>query len=147
MAGARVLIVEDNEKNMKLLRDLLQARGYRTLEATSAAQAVELAVEHGPDLVLMDIRLPDADGVETLGRLRADPRTASMPVLAVTAQAMHGDHERFLAAGFDGYIPKPVDVAALLATVEQHCQSSARSSAERHSARRSAAQSRPQAGS
>ena len=95
----------------------------------------------------MDIRLPDTDGVETLGRLRADPRTASMPVLAVTAQAMHGDHERFLAAGFDGYIPKPVDVAALLATVEQHCQSSARSSAERHSARRAAAQSRSADGS
>ena len=147
MTGEAVLIVEDNEKNMKLLRDLLRARGYHTFEATSAAQAVELAVEHGPDLVLMDIRLPDADGVETLGRLRADPRTASMRVLAVTAQAMHADHERFLAVGFDGYIPKPVDVAALLAAVEQHCQSSARSSAERHSARRSAAHSRPRTGS
>ena len=147
MAGARILIVEDNEKNMKLLRDVLQFRGYRTLEATSAAQAIDLAVEHGPDVVLMDIRLPDADGVEALGRLRTDPRTASMPVLAVTAQAMHADRERFLAAGFDGYIPKPVDVAALLAAVEQHCQSSARSSAERHSARRSAAQSRLRTGS
>ena len=82
MTGARVLIVEDNEKNMKLLRDLLRAKDYRTLEATSAAQAVELAVEHRPDLVLMDIRLPDADGVETLGRLRADlarPRCPCSP--------------------------------------------------------------------
>jgi two-component system cell cycle response regulator DivK len=147
VAGARVLIVEDNEKNMKLLRDLLAAKGYRTLEATSARQAVELAVEHVPDLVLMDIRLPDADGIATLGLLRADSRTASMPVLAVTAQAMHGDQDRFLAAGFDGYIPKPVDIAALLATVAQHCQSSARSSAERHSARRGAAQSGSTAGS
>jgi len=125
--GEQVLVVEDNEKNMKLLRDVLQARGYRTLEATTGARAVELAAEHGPDLVLMDIRLPDADGIETLGRLRADRRTASIPVLAVTAQAMQGDHERFLAAGFDGYISKPVDVVALLATVAQHCDGMGRS--------------------
>ena len=72
-------------------------------------QAVELAVEHAPDLVLMDIQLPDIDGVEALGRLRADERTASIPVLALTAQAMHGDRERFLAAGFDGYLSKPVE--------------------------------------
>jgi two-component system, cell cycle response regulator DivK len=121
MTGERILVVEDNEKNMKLLRDVLRAKGYRTLEAASAARAVELAAAHAPDLVLMDIRLPDADGIETLGRLRDDRRTASIPVLAVTAQAMQGDRERFLAAGFDGYISKPVDVVALLATVDQHC--------------------------
>jgi two-component system, cell cycle response regulator DivK len=121
MAGEQILVVEDNEKNMKLLRDVLRAKGYRTLEAASAARAVELATAHAPDLVLMDIRLPDADGIETLGRLRDDRRTASIPVLAVTAQAMQGDGERFLAAGFDGYISKPVDVVALLATVDQHC--------------------------
>ena len=73
-----------------------------------------LALEHAPDLVLMDIQLPDIDGVETLGRLRADERTASIPVLAVTAQAMRGDRERFLAAGFDGYVAKPVDIAELV---------------------------------
>jgi two-component system, cell cycle response regulator DivK len=121
MAGEQILVVEDNEKNMKLLRDVLRAKGYRTLEAASAARAVELAAAHAPDLVLMDIRLPDADGIETLGRLRDDRRTASIPVLAVTAQAMQGDRERFLAAGFDGYISKPIDVVALLATVDQHC--------------------------
>jgi two-component system, cell cycle response regulator DivK len=121
MAGEQILVVEDNEKNMKLLRDVLRAKGYRTLEAASAARAVELATAHAPDLVLMDIRLPDADGIETLGRLRDDRRTASIPVLAVTAQAMQGDRERFLAAGFDGYISKPIDVVALLATVDQHC--------------------------
>jgi two-component system, cell cycle response regulator DivK len=121
MAGEQILVVEDNEKNMKLLRDVLRAKGYRTLEAASAARAVELAAAHAPDLVLMDIRLPDADGIETLGRLRDDRRTASIPVLAVTAQAMQGDRERFLAAGFDGYISKPIDVLALLATVDQHC--------------------------
>ncbi|MEO5575167.1 MAG: response regulator [Gaiellaceae bacterium] len=121
MAGEQILVVEDNEKNMKLLRDVLQARGYRTLEATTGARAVALATEHGPDLVLMDIQLPDIDGVEALGRLRADRRTASITVLAVTAQAMQGDQERFLAAGFDGYLSKPVDIVALLGTVKRHC--------------------------
>ena len=107
MTGAQVLVVEDNEKNMKLFRDVLQASGFRTLEATTGEQAVELAVEHAPDLVLMDIQLPDIDGVEALGRLRADARTASIPVLALTAQAMQGDRERFLDAGFDGYYRSP----------------------------------------
>jgi two-component system cell cycle response regulator DivK len=119
--GARVLVVEDNEKNMKLFRDVLGATGYRTLEATTGAQAVELATEHAPDLVLMDIQLPDFDGVEALSRLRADERTASIPILALTAQAMHGDRERFLGAGFDGYLAKPVNVVELLETVRQHC--------------------------
>jgi two-component system cell cycle response regulator DivK len=107
---------------MKLFRDVLSAKGYSTLEATTGEQAVELAVEHAPDLVLLDIRLPDIDGVETLGRLRADERTSSIPVLAVTAQAMHGDRERFLAAGFDGYVPKPVDIGQLVKTVSEHCR-------------------------
>jgi two-component system, cell cycle response regulator DivK len=121
MAGERVLVVEDNEKNMKLVRDVLLATGYRTLEATSGAQAVALAAEHAPDLVLMDIQLPDIDGVEALSRLRADKCTASIPVLALTAQAMQGDRERFLAAGFDGYISKPVNVVELVGAVRQHC--------------------------
>ena len=75
-----------------------------------------------PALVLMDIQLPDIDGIEALGRLRADERTAQVPVLAVTAQAMEGDHERFLDAGFDDYVPKPVDIAELVATVAEHCE-------------------------
>jgi two-component system cell cycle response regulator DivK len=119
--AARVLVVEDNEKNMKLFRDVLGATGYRTLEATTGAQAVELATEDAPDLVLMDIQLPDFDGIEALRRLRADERTAAIPVLALTAQAMHGDRERFLEAGFDGYLAKPVNVVELLETVKQHC--------------------------
>jgi two-component system, cell cycle response regulator DivK len=122
VAGERVLVVEDNSKNMKLFRDVLTATGYRTLEATTGAGAVELAAEHVPDLVLMDIQLPDFDGSEALSRLRADERTASIPVLALTAQAMHGDRERFLAAGFDGYVSKPVDVVELLGTVRQYCE-------------------------
>jgi two-component system, cell cycle response regulator DivK len=121
MSAAKILVVEDNEKNMKLIRDFLQATGFRTLEATTGERAVELAAEHGPDLVLMDIQLPDIDGLETLGRLRADERTAAIPVVALTAQAMDGDRERFLAAGFDGYLSKPMDIARLVATVKQHC--------------------------
>ena len=126
MAGEQILVVEDNEKSMKLFRDVLQAKGYRTLEATTGGRAVELATEHGPDLVLMDVQLPDIDGVEALGRLRADERTASIPVLALTAQAMDGDRERFLAAGFDGYLSKPVNIVALVDTVKQHCEGRAR---------------------
>jgi two-component system cell cycle response regulator DivK len=121
MTRARVLVVEDNEKNMKLVRDVLTASGYTTLEATTGGRAIELAREHAPNLVLMDIRLPDIDGVEALGRFRADARTASIPVLALTAQAMEGDRERFLAAGFDGYISKPVNILDLLAAVRCHC--------------------------
>jgi two-component system cell cycle response regulator DivK len=122
MAGERVLVVEDNAVSMKLFRDVLLATGYRTLEATTGRQAVELAVEHAPDLVLMDIQLPDIDGVEALSRLRANERTASIPVLAVTAQAMQGDQERFLAAGFDDYISKPVNIVELVGTVRRYCE-------------------------
>ncbi len=126
MTAPQILVVEDNEKNMKLFRDVLLAAGYRTLEATTGGQAIELATEHSADLVLMDIQLPDLDGVEALGRLRADERTASIPVLALTAQAMEGDRERFLAAGFDGYLSKPVNIAELVATVKHHCEGRAR---------------------
>jgi two-component system cell cycle response regulator DivK len=121
VTGEQVLIAEDNQKNMKLFRDVLLAKGYRTLEATTGGQAVELAAEHEPDLVLMDIQLPDLDGVQALRRLRADERTAGIPVLALTAQAMQGDRERFLAAGFDGYLSKPVDVRELIETVRETC--------------------------
>jgi two-component system cell cycle response regulator DivK len=125
MAGERILVVEDNEKNMKLVRDVLLATGYRTLEAATGGQAVELAAEHAPDLVLMDIQLPDVDGVNVLRRLRADERTAAIPVLAVTAQAMHGDRERLLAAGFDGYVSKPLNIRELISIVRQHCDGGA----------------------
>jgi two-component system cell cycle response regulator DivK len=126
MAGEQILVVEDNEKNMKLFRDVLQATGYRTLEASTAAQALTLAAEHSPALVLMDIQLPDMDGLEALRRLRHDEQTASIPVLAVTAQAMKGDRERFMEAGFDAYLSKPVDVDEFLATVRLHCAGGAR---------------------
>jgi two-component system, cell cycle response regulator DivK len=122
MAGERILVVEDNEKNMKLVRDVLQASGYRTLEGTTGGRGVELAIEHRPDLVLMDIQLPDIEGIQALRRLRGDERTASVPVVALTAQAMQGDRERFLTAGFDDYLPKPVDIVDLVATVKRHCE-------------------------
>jgi two-component system, cell cycle response regulator DivK len=117
VAGEQILVVEDNEKSMKLFRDVLQATGYRTLEASRAEDGVELAAAHLPALVLMDVQLPGISGVEGLARLRRDERTAAIPVLALTAQAMHGDRERFLAAGFDAYLSKPVDVVELLRTV------------------------------
>ena len=121
MLGERVLIVEDNEKNMKLVRDVLQASGYSTLEATTGEEAIELSLSQAPALVLMDVQLPGIDGVEALERLRQNERTASIPVLALTAQAMSGDRERFLEAGFDGYLAKPVDVGELIETVREHC--------------------------
>jgi two-component system cell cycle response regulator DivK len=122
MAAERVLIAEDNEKNMKLFRDVLQVSGYVTLEATTGEHAIELATGHLPDLVLMDIRLGGMDGVETLRRLRADDRTAAIPVIALTAQAMTGDRERFLEAGFDDYVSKPVNILDLIGTVKRYCE-------------------------
>ena len=121
MTDEQILVVEDNEKNMKLFRDVLVATGYRTLEATTGGEAIDVASEHAPDLVLMDIQLPDLDGVQVLQRLRADERTAAIPIVALTAQAMRGDRERFLAAGFDGYVSKPVNIHDLIETVGRHC--------------------------
>jgi two-component system, cell cycle response regulator DivK len=121
MAGERVLIVEDNEKNMKLFRDVLEATGYDTIEASTGEEAVELALSNTPALILMDVQLPGIDGVEALARLRRHERTESVPVVALTAQAMHGDRERFLGVGFDGYLSKPVNVSELLVVVVEHC--------------------------
>jgi len=121
MGGQLVLVVEDNEKNMKLFRDVLQAKGYRTLEATSGEQALALAAEHGPDLILMDIQLPGMDGRTALRRIREEEQTADTAVVALTAQAMLGDREAFLADGFDGYISKPIDIVEFVQTVERYC--------------------------
>ena len=126
MTGRKVVVVEDNELNMKLFREVLESSGYRMLEAGTGERAVALTTEHRPDLVLMDIHLPDIDGVEALRMLRADERTASVRVLALTAQAMEGDRERFLAAGFDGYLSKPVNIADLLDAVRRHCEGGSR---------------------
>ena len=118
MPGERILVVEDNETNMKLFRDVLQAKGYSTLEATTGEDAVELARTLGPALVLMDVQLPGIDGIEALAQLRGDARTSAIPVVALTAQAMRGDSERFFDVGFDGYLSKPVDIVELIRVVE-----------------------------
>ena len=113
-----VLIVEDNPRNLKLVRDVLGHAGYETLEAPDAEAGLALAREKRPDLVLMDINLPGMTGVEALAHLRADAATAAIPVAALTAYAMKDDRARILAAGFDGYLEKPVDVRALPEQVE-----------------------------
>jgi two-component system cell cycle response regulator DivK len=108
--GELVLIVDDNERNLRLARDVLRFGGLRTIEAATAAEGVRLAAEHLPDVILMDVRLPDMDGPAALVRLRDDPRTAGIPVVAVTSSAMMGDRQRLLSAGFDGYLEKPISV-------------------------------------
>ena len=114
-----ILIVEDNPRNLKLARDVLDHNGYRVLEATTAEDGLVLARERHPQLVLMDVGLPGMDGVEALVRLRADPATAGIPVAALTAFAMKDDRERFLAAGFDAYLEKPLDVRTFPREVER----------------------------
>jgi two-component system cell cycle response regulator DivK len=117
MAGELILIVEDNEKNRKLVRDVLQFKGYRTLEAESGELGVALARESRPALILMDIQLPGMSGIEALGHLRADATTREIPIVAVTASAMMQDRQRILAAGFDGYQSKPIDVKGFVQMV------------------------------
>ena len=107
-----ILVVEDNERNLKLLRDVLEYAGYDVRVARTGEDGVTLAVKEPPDLVLMDLQLPGIDGMEALRRLRESPRTADIPVVAVTAQAMKQDRERVLEAGFNGYIEKPISVRA-----------------------------------
>ena len=112
-----ILIVEDNPRNLKLVRDLLQAKGYATLEAASAETGLELARAHLPALILMDIRLPGMGGIDALRELRADPATAGIPVIAITASVMQHNRREIEAAGFDGFIEKPINVRGFLETV------------------------------
>ena len=112
-----ILIVEDNDKNMKLVRDVLQAKGYTTLEAGTAEDGLRLAAERKPDLVLMDIHLPGMSGVDALKCLRADPSTAPIPVAAVTASVMQQDRAIIMDAGFDAYVSKPISLKEFLDTV------------------------------
>ena len=105
-----ILVVEDNERNLKLLRDVLEYAGYDVRVARTAEDGITSAVSEPPDLVLMDLQLPGIDGMEALRRLRESPRTADIPVVAVTAQAMKQDRERALDAGFNGYVEKPFTV-------------------------------------
>lgn len=122
MADALILIVEDNEKNLKLVRDLLQVKGYRTLEAGTAELGIELARQRTPHLILMDIQLPGMDGITALGQLRHDPVTSEIPVIALTAFAMQDERQRFGTAGFDGYLVKPINIRELLEVVGGLCE-------------------------
>ncbi len=122
MSDELVLIVDDNEKNVKLARDVLRFAGFRTLEARSGGEGVSLAAEHLPDVILMDIRLPDMEGTVALRQLKAEERTARIPVVAVTSFAMKGDREVFLSEGFDGYLEKPINVREFGEQVRSYCE-------------------------
>jgi len=119
MAGELIVLIEDNEKNRKLARDVLNHQGYRVVDAESAEDGLAAIARERPALVLMDIHLPGIDGIEALRRLRADPDTRAIPVIAVTASAMTQDRQKILAAGFDGYQSKPISVRPFLAAVRE----------------------------
>jgi two-component system cell cycle response regulator DivK len=114
-----VLIVEDNEKNMKLVRDILRHRGHETLEAATGTEGVRLAMERRPDLVLMDIQLPDIDGIAALGLIRAESALDRMPVLAISASVMPDEQQKIVASGFDAFITKPINLKAFQETVQR----------------------------
>ena len=114
-----ILIVEDNDKNLKLVRDVLQVKGYATIEAGTAEDGIALARERKPDLILMDIQLPGMNGIEAIGVLRADPSTADIPVSAVTASVMQQDRNKITEAGFNAYVGKPINLNEFLATVRK----------------------------
>jgi two-component system cell cycle response regulator DivK len=117
--GKTVLIVEDNELNMKLFHDLLDAHGYKTLQTRDGMEALEIAREHRPDLILMDIQLPEVSGLEVTKWLKEDDDLASIPVIAVTAFAMKGDEEKIRNGGCEAYIAKPISISNLLTTIEK----------------------------
>ena len=119
MANELILVIEDNEKNRKLARDVLQFKGYQVLESETAEEGIRLAREHRPALVLLDFHLPGMNGIEALKVLRADAATSSIPVIAVTASAMTEDRKKIIEAGFDGLQTKPINVKEFLEAVAQ----------------------------
>jgi two-component system, cell cycle response regulator DivK len=119
MGGELILIIEDNEKNRKLARDVLQVKGYKTIESETAEEGLTLALEKSPALVLMDIQLPGMDGIRALKQLRANPQTKNIPVIAITASAMTNNRQTMLAEGFDGYQSKPISVKNFLGELER----------------------------
>jgi len=114
-----VLIIEDNEKNLKLARDVLQAKGYRTIEAVTGEEGVKLAKERKPDLVLMDIQLPGISGIEAFKQIRADAKTKAIPVIALTASVTPTDRTAITAAGFDAFLGKPINLKEFVETVRR----------------------------
>ena len=126
MANELILIIEDNEKNRKLVRDVLQVKGYKTVETETAEEGIKLAIERLPALILMDIQLPGMDGITALKQLKADATTKNIPVIAVTASAMTYKRQTMLAEGFDGYQTKPISVKDFLGEIERVLASHAR---------------------
>jgi CheY-like chemotaxis protein len=122
MAGPKILVVEDNDMNMQLVEFLLEEGGYDIVKATSGEEALALTGENGttPDLILMDIHLPGMDGLSVVRAMKENSLTARVPILALTAHAMRGDRDRFLEAGCDGYISKPIDVKTFVASIERY---------------------------
>ena len=127
----RILYIEDNPQNMRLVHKFLAMAGYDMLEAMNGLTGLSVAAKERPDLILMDLNLPDIDGLEATSRLKAQPELAHIPVVALTANAMHGDRERCLAAGCDGYIPKPITKSELLNTVAMLLSGSSKNGAKR----------------
>jgi two-component system cell cycle response regulator DivK len=119
MANELILIIEDNEKNRKLCRDVLQVKGYKTIESETAEEGLKLALERSPDLILMDIQLPGMDGITAMKQLKADPNTQSIPIIAITASAMTNNRTTMLAEGFDGYQTKPISLKDFLGEVQR----------------------------
>jgi CheY-like chemotaxis protein len=119
MMNRCVLVVEDNERNRKLVRTILRHRGFEVVECEDGAPSLDLARRHRPALVLMDIQLPTMDGITALGRLRGDPDTRDIPVIAVTASVTPGEREKVIAAGFSAYVGKPIDVESFAALVDR----------------------------
>jgi len=120
--GRVILIVEDDPRNLKLIRDLLQIRGYTTLEATDGKQGVDMARAKMPDLILMDIQMPVMNGLEATSILKADPVTKSITIVALTAFAMQGDREKCIEAGFNDYITKPLDTRAFMTKIKEYLE-------------------------
>ena len=119
MANELILIIEDNEKNRKLCRDVLQVKGYQTIESESTEEGLELAEEKSPALILMDIQLPGMDGITAMKQLKGDPKTQRIPIVAITASAMTNNRQAMLAEGFDGYQTKPITLKDFLGEVER----------------------------
>jgi CheY-like chemotaxis protein len=119
MANERILIIEDNEKNRKLVRDVLQVKGYRTIESESAEEGIKLALEQSPALILMDIQLPGIDGITAMKQLKVDAKTKNIPIIAITASAMTHNRTTMLAEGFDGYQTKPISLKDFLGEIER----------------------------
>lgn len=130
-----VLVVEDNEQNLELVAFLLEEAGIGVRSASDAGEALEALAAALPDLILMDMQLPGTDGLTLVGRLRADPRTAAVPIVALTAHAMRGDRERFLAGGCDAYLAKPIDITTFLDELRRVLEASARPDRESEAGR------------